>query len=229
MNHLHETKTYNLFPTLVVQDPIDVHESFKTQYLEKLKKEWFDGYKNESPENSGKSMIHLNVEYSEFFQSLKKSIEKYLKILSVDVSKVSIHITKSWVGYHNKDIPALKVHNHNAADISFCYYLQSDETSDLFCVHPIKNNNEISGGLFEPSEQNPILTETNTYNCNAYSIVPLEGTVLIFPSCLPHSTIKRKNLRDRYVIAGDVKVTLKPQFVKQVHSIPHPSQWLELE
>jgi len=224
-----ETIVHQVFPVAVIQEQIDIHQSFKKEYFEDLKTEWFNGYENESPENSGKSFIHLNEKYVDFFKSLKKSVNNYLTLLGVDTSKVNLHVTKSWVGYHNKDIPPLKIHNHNASDISFCYYLQCDETSDKFCVHPYKNYNEVSGGLFEVSDQNPILNSTNYYNCDSYGITPVEGSVLIFPSSLAHSTIKQANVSDRYVIAGDIKLTLKPEYYNHMQSIPHPSQWLDLE
>ena len=74
-------KVHEVFPTLVVQDRIDVHEEFKEQYFEELKSLWFDGYNNETPENSGRCSLHLNPNYLMFFQSLKKSVCKYLDLL----------------------------------------------------------------------------------------------------------------------------------------------------
>jgi sulfatase maturation enzyme AslB (radical SAM superfamily) len=41
---------------------------------------------------------------------------------------LNINIIKSWIGYHNKNIPQLKPHIHNNSDISFCYYL------NRFCI-----------------------------------------------------------------------------------------------
>ena len=222
-------KVHEVFPIAVGHDMIECHEKFKEKYFEELKNEWFNGYENESPENSGKCSIHLNARYIDFFKDLKKSVEKYLVLLGVDVSKVTLHVTKSWIGYHNKNIPPLKAHTHNASDISFCYYLQSDESSDKFCLHPIKNYNEVTGALFEVSKQNPITTVSNKYNCDTYAISPLEGSVIIFPSALPHSTLKQPNLNDRYVIAGDIQVTLKPEHYHHMQSIPHPTQWLDLD
>ena len=55
-------KVHEVFPTLVVQDRIDVHEEFKEQYFEELKSLWFDGYNNETPEHlpefSGVSLLY---------------------------------------------------------------------------------------------------------------------------------------------------------------------------
>ena len=220
-------KIHEVFPTLICQDRIDVHEEFKEKYFKELKTLWFDGYKNETPENSGRCSLHLNPNYIMFFESLKRSVCRYLDILEVEHEKLNINFTKSWVGYHNKDIPGLNMHNHNAADISITYYLSSDETSDKFCAHTQFNNNEVSESLFETGKLN-LIKKFNNYNCNKYTITPKEGTVLIFPSSLLHSTLKKENIGDRYTIPGDIKLSLKPEYNLYHQSIPHPSQWLEL-
>ena len=136
-------------------------------------------------------------------------------------------MSKWWKEHHNKDIPGLNMHNHNAADISFTYYLSSDETSDKFCAHTQFNNNEVSESLFEIGKLN-LIKKFNNYNCNKYTITPKEGTVIIFPSSLLHSTLKKENIGDRYTIPGDIKLSLKPEYNLYHQSIPHPSQWLEL-
>ena len=221
-------KVHEVFPTLVVQDRIDVHEEFKEQYFEELKSLWFDGYNNETPENSGRCSLHLNPNYLMFFQSLKKSVCKYLDLLEVDHEKLDINIIKSWVGYHNKDIPGLNPHTHNGADISFCYYLSSDETSDKFCAHQITNTNEVAGALFEPSDRFNVMKKYNRYNCNKYTITPHEGTVVIFPSSLLHSTLKKQNIGERYTIPGDIKLCLKSKYNLHHQSLPSPDLWLKV-
>ena len=221
-------KVHEVFPILVAQDTIEMHEEFKNQYFEELKSLWFNGYENETPENSGRCSLHLNKNYTSLFQSLKKCICNYLDLLEIDYEKLNINFVKSWVGYHNKDIPQLKPHIHNGSDISFCYYLSSDDTSDKFCVHNLNNVNEVSGNIFEPSNKYNIIKKFNKYNCGNYTMTPHEGTLIIFPSSLSHSTLKKQNLKDRYVIAGDVKLCLKPEYNLHHQSMPHPSLWLSL-
>jgi hypothetical protein len=221
-------KVHEVFPILILQDVIEYHQKFKNEYFEELKSLWFNGYENETPENSGRCSLHLNKDYINFFKELQSSILKYLDLLEVDHQKLNINFIKSWVGYHNKDIPQLNPHIHNGADISFCYYLSSDDTSDKFCVHNSNNMNEISGNLFEPSDKFNTIKKFNKYNCGNYTITPTEGTVIIFPSNLMHSTLKKENLKNRYVIAGDVKLCLKPEYNLHHQSMPHPSLWLTL-
>jgi uncharacterized protein (TIGR02466 family) len=221
-------KIHEVFPTLILQDEIEIHYEFKEKHFDELKKMWFNGYENETPENSGRCSIHLNSNYRELFTCFQKSVQKYLNLLEVCYEKFNINFTKSWVGYHNKDIPNLKPHIHNGSDISFCYYLSSDSTSDKFCVHNSNNMNEISGNIFEPSNKYNTIKKFNKYNCPNYTITPKEGTIIIFPSNLTHSTLKKENLSDRYVIAGDVKLCLKEEYNLHHQSMPHPNLWLTL-
>ena len=219
-------KVHEVFPILIAQEEIDVHQEFKNQYFEELKTLWFNGYENETPENSGRCALHLNPNYKFFFESLKRSVINYLDLLEVESHKLSFHITKSWIGYHNKDIPQLKPHTHNAADISFCYYISSDLSSDKFCVHNKENLNEVADALFETGDKYNLIRKFNRYNCDHYTITPHEGTVVIFPSKLIHSTLKKDNLTDRYVIAGDIKLCLKEEYKLHHQALPHPNQWL---
>lgn len=221
MNKVHE-----IFPLIVYQGSIDSHDYMK-KHIDVLREYWFDGYENESPENSGRIFLHGNCKYEMFFDSLKKNIDEYMKHLNVDHEKLSYFISKSWVGYHNNEVPALNIHNHNEANISFVYYLKSSDNSDKFCVTQHTNRNENTGALFQTGQGN-LMTSYNKYNCNNYTITPTEGTVLLFPSDTLHSTIKGEDTEERIVIAGDVRVTLKPECTTYHQACTHPTQWLEL-
>ena len=54
MNKVHE-----MFPLVVHQGTIDCHEQFKKDNLDSLRDYWFNGYKNESPECSGRIFLHV--------------------------------------------------------------------------------------------------------------------------------------------------------------------------
>ena len=53
-------KVHEVFPTVVAQDRIDVHDEFKNEYFNELKYLWFDGYNNQTKENSGRCSLHLD-------------------------------------------------------------------------------------------------------------------------------------------------------------------------
>ncbi len=223
MNKIHE-----IFPLVVYQDSIDCHNEFKKENLNSLKEYWFNGYENESPEYSGRIFLHNDPQYNIFFNDLKRSIDNYFYHLNVDYSKLNYHVTKSWVGYHTKEVPELNPHYHNESNISFVYYLQSSKDSDKFCVSQNNNINENTGGLFEPSNQRNTLLTYNKYNCNHYTITPYEGTVLLFPSNIYHHTLKSKKEDERIVIAGDVRITLKEEYYNHHQGCTHPNQWKQI-
>lgn len=225
MNKVHE-----MFPLVVYQGMVDCHEEFKNKNLDSLRDYWFNGYQNESPEYSGKIFVHHQQKYKPFFDSLKKNIDQYMEHLNVNYNLLNYHIIKSWVGCHLTDeTPSITPHYHNESNISFVYYLKTDETSDKLCIHQPKNCNEVVGGLFETADQRNILLGFNKYNCNYYTITPKEGTVVIFPSNTYHFTQKFTERKgERIVIPGDVRITLKRESPDYHQGSTHPSQWLEL-
>ena len=96
-----------------------------------------------------------------FFKELRTHIDNYFDCMIVDHSKLDYHIIKSWVGYHkDNETPSVKPHNHNASDLSFVYYLNTDSTSDKFCVAQEKNPNECVGDLFTTAIQRIRLVDT---------------------------------------------------------------------
>ena len=225
MNRVHE-----IFPLVIYQNTIDCHQQFKDEHLDEVKEYWFNGYKNESPECSGKIFLHKDYRYKFFFDDLKTSIDFYHQNLGVDFRKLDYHITKSWVGYHKDDeTPSIPAHFHNEANLSFVYYLKTDKSSDKFCLQQAQNRNESVSGMFEVANENNILLNYNKYNCNFYTITPHEGSVIIFPSNVLHFTQKKeKRVDERIVIAGDVRVTLKPEYHNHHQGSTHPSQWSQL-
>lgn len=225
MNKIHE-----VFPLVVYQGTVDCHKEFKEQNLDSLRDYWFDGYQNESPEFSGKIFVHHQKKYELFFKSLKKNLDEYMQHLNVDHTLLSYHVIKAWVGHHKDDsTPVIAPHYHNESNISFVYYVHTDETSDKFVISRAKNYNEVAGGLFETANSKNTLLGFNRYNCNHYTITPIEGTVLLFPSSTLHSTQKfTQRIGERLVIPGDIRITLKENNPDYHQGSTHPSQWLEL-
>lgn len=225
-----ENKFHEIFPLVVYQGVVECHNEFKSKNLNTLREYWFNGYINESPEYSGRIFAHLNEDNKALFKELRTHIDNYFKILNVDHSKLDYHVIKAWVGCHlNDDTPSVKPHTHNESNLSFVYYLKSDETSDKFCIAQQKNHNECVGDLFQTAIQRNLIIGYNKYNCNVYTITPIEGSILIFPSNIGHFTQKFTKRKDeRIVIAGDIRVTLNRDNPDYHQGSTHPSQWLEL-
>ena len=225
-------KVHEVFPLIIYQGNVDGHDEFKKN-LEDIKKYWFNGYKYESPEGSERIFLHHNEKYIDFFSvHIRKVFDEYFDSLNIDYNKLSYHICKSWVVYHKDDTtPPMAPHKHNEANISFVYYLNTDETSDKFVVtqHPDRNVNQVCQGFFDVADELNLMTGFNRYNCNMYTITPKEGTCIVMPSETYHQTIKNQpRVNERVAIAGDVRVTLKPEQFRHHQGCTHPSQWLEI-
>lgn len=225
-------KVHEIFPLVVYQGDVSCHNEFK-ENLEDIKKYWFNGYKYESPEGSERIFLHHNEKYQEFFKvGIRQVFDEYFDTLNIDYSKLNYHICKSWVVYHKDDTtPPLAPHKHNEANISFVYYLNTDETSDKFVVNQNSDNNlnQVCMGFFDVADELNLMTGFNRYNCNSYTITPREGSCIVMPSETYHHTIKKQpRLSERVAIAGDVRVTLKPEHYRHHQGCTHPSQWLEI-
>jgi uncharacterized protein (TIGR02466 family) len=219
-----------MFPTIVYQGTVECHQEFKKKNLDSLRSYWFNGYENESPEYSGRIFTHQKPEYRQFFKELRTHVDNYFKVLNVDYNKLDYHIIKSWVGCHlNDETPSIKPHTHNESNLSYVYYVKTDETSDKLCIAQPKNKNECVEDLFQTAIQRNLITSYNQYNCNYYTVTPKEGTVVIFPSNIGHFTQKITTRKDeRIVMPGDIRVTLKREHFDYHQGSTHPSQWLEL-
>ena len=91
-----------------------------------------------------------------------------------------------------------------------------------------RNRNEFNWWIIRDFYEKNTLLGYNRYNCNFYNITPIEGSVLVFHN-LTHGTQKIMDRTDeRLVIAGDIRVTLKPEHYKHHQGCTHPSQWLQL-
>jgi len=229
LNH----QVYEIFPTVIYRGEIECHQEFKEKYLEELCQYWHwapDLPRDEmtSPENSGRYFLHHNENYKEFFDCLVDNVRQYLRVLGVDESKLNVYITKSWLNIQDSECPEIKMHNHNCSDISFCYYMQSNETSDKLCFHRKENPNEVSGFMFQTTvnPDNNLITCYNKYNCSKYTVSPIEGTVILFPSLMLHSTLNtmHRNI-NRIGIAGDITLTLREGNEKSEFSRIDPSTW----
>ena len=130
MNKVHE-----VFPLIVYQGSVDSHNYMK-KHIDVLREYWPNGYENESPEYSGRIFAHEKDYCKPFFKDLRNNIDNYMRHLNVNHELLDYYVTKSWVGYHKDDeTPSVPAHFHNESNISFVYYVHTNESSDKFCVN----------------------------------------------------------------------------------------------
>lgn len=234
VNPKHEI--YEIFPTVIYRGAVDCHQEFKDNYLKELCEYWhyaedLPREELQSPENSGRYFLHHEEKYSSFFNCLDKNVRQYLNILNVNESLMNVYVTKSWLNIHKENLPDIKVHTHNCSDISFCYYLNCNETSDKLCFHQLKNNNEVSEFMFQTTSSGKynLISSYNKYNCNNYTVTPIEGTLILFPSSMMHSTMQIADRTDQRIsICGDITLTLKEDYLKCEYSRLDPSLWRKI-
>jgi hypothetical protein len=221
-------KVHEIFPIVIGQDLFESHEEFKLNHLEEIK---LIQERNKEHNLPDLYFLHLNIKYMEFFKSLKNSIENYLILLGADPNVVNLHVVRSWVESYDSNTGCVNHHNNKSSDLSFRYYLKTTEDKqDVVCFESGSYQNELSEGIFNFSADGSMIRNLNKYNCLGYAIPPVEGSLLMFPSPLKVSTeLNQEDLDARYVIAGDIKITLKPKHYQISQSIPHISQWLDLE
>jgi hypothetical protein len=221
-------KVHEIFPIVIGQDLFESHEEFKLNHFDEIR---LTQERNKEYNLPDFYFLHLNIKYMEFFKSLKNSIENYLILLGVDPSFVNLHVVRSWTESYDLNNGCIDHHNHKSSDLSFRYYLKtSDDKPDVVCFESGNYQNELSEGIFNFSKDRGMIKNLNKYNCLGYAIPPTEGSLLMFPSPLTISTeLNQDNLDSSYVIAGDIKITLKPKHYQISQSIPHTSQWLDLE
>lgn len=221
-------KVHEIFPIVIGQDLFESHEEFKLNNFDEIKLLQEKNQKYSSPDIY---FLHLNLKYSEFFKSLKNSIENYLILLGVDLNFINLHIVRSWIESFDNDCGWTNHHNQDACDISFRYYLNmKNDRPDVVCFESKSYQSELSKGIFSFSKDRGMIKNVNKYNCWGYGLPPTEGSILLFPTPLKIDTeLNQENADPRYVIAGDIKFTLKPKHYQISQSIPHHSQWLDLD
>lgn len=221
-------KVHEIFPIVIGQDLFESHDEFKLNHFEEIK---LIQERNREYSLPDLYFLHLNIKYMDFFKSLKNSIENYLILLGADPNLVNLHVVRSWVESYDSNTGCANHHNHNSSDISFRYYLKTiGDNPDVVCFESGNYKNELSQGILNFCNEGNMIRNLNKYNCLGYAIPPVEGSLLMFPSLLKVSTeINTEPTEARYVIAGDIKLTLKPKHYQSSQSIPHTSQWLDLE
>ena len=146
---------------------------------------------------------------------------------------------KEGLGWGNiRELPVIP-HWHQSSDLSFVYYLSSNETSDRLYIENGYANQNNPDAFLETSYSNNRITgfikEWNKYNTQYHTFDPIEGSVIIFPSHLYHYA-RRFTMRKGYRVAvsGDVTITSSEvdyNFGTDMWSpqvATHPKFWKEL-
>ena len=147
------------------------------------------------------------IQLRELRGKIDQGILEYMKHLGVDMTKISMNITTSWVNrYARGDLT--HQHHHSNSIISGVYYLEDcDETA------PIQFHRAPGYVNLWPNTINLPIQQHNALNIDVVTVIPKMGELIMWPSHLAHSVPPNQSDTDRHTIAFNtfVKGTLDPQ------------------
>ena len=147
------------------------------------------------------------IQLRELRGKIDQGITEYMKHLGVDMTKISMNITTSWVNrYARGDLT--HQHHHSNSIISGVYYLEDcDETA------PIQFHRAPGYVNLWPNTINLPIQQHNALNIDVVTVIPKAGELIMWPSHLAHSVPPNQSDTERHTIAFNtfVKGTLDPQ------------------
>jgi hypothetical protein len=112
----------------------------------------------------------------------------------------------------------MRYHSHTTSDISFVYYLDVPENSDVISFANMHKPNEIFPGSLDDGRDysHNLIREYCTANFNSYHFYPHEGMFVAFPGNMNHGTIANPKATKpfegrRVAVVGDTSLYLKPE------------------
>jgi len=212
---------FYMFPTAVYKNVVEGYQQYNVLLRDKLKKYIFKSDEDTlTGEIIGQIDIHLIPELNGFFEAISSNIRHYLYSLGLKEELLDIYFTKTWLSIiDNKDLH-MRYHNHTSADISYVYYLDVPENSDVISFKNVSKPNDIFPGAFDDGRdpEKTLIREYNTANFNSYHLFPEEGMLVAFPGNLTHGTLANPNADKpfegrRVAVVGDISIHLKPNVV----------------
>jgi uncharacterized protein (TIGR02466 family) len=185
-----EVKLHNIFPTSIFQSNIGVDKKIKRQLIN----EAYDFIYQKDIKNGSVTVNKFILNKDNYKSLAKKILDKLSFVIfeSYQVDrKLKFYITNSWCIKHEKgDIAEL--HHHTNCIFSGVYYFQTPKNSGDIIFK--SKDNIFSSTLSIPTDQ----------NLREHKIKVEEGTLLLFPSHLPHCTEVSKSNKHRYSLAFNV-------------------------
>lgn len=208
-----------MFPTMIYSAVLGDHERYDKLIMDNMGKHGFNSQTLITGEPEGKSTVHCDPAFDDFFREIAAHVEQYANQFSIKPSLFDYFITKTWYVIVNNTAQKIKYHIHSAGHFSFVYYACLPPLSDILSFSNTHEPNAFFEGLFDtnPDTSRNLIGDITEFNCKSYSIMPQQGQLVIFPSKLPHGTIQHPDNVNgifpgqRVGISGDVNMILKPE------------------
>jgi len=183
------SKIHNVWPVPLYETIIDI------------KDEWVNWVKSLDYQR----MYSKNGDYTKDFYLLDQIPELKNKIIQhkddffynqLGASKhIELNLENSWANQHSSGDYAQE-HFHENSMLSGCVYFDVPKNSgNIEFIRPNLYNNLFTNTVSVDYEY------WNNYNCRQFWIEPVRGTLLFFPSWLPHSVGENKTNEKRYSLA----------------------------
>ena len=230
-------ESVNIFPTSIYVGEIENHSEYKKIFYDKIYKKF--EYEQIDPktktihttsENQGNSLIHLEEDLDILFGQISGHIKNYLQNILSLKDIFEIVITKSWLSRAQGVDQEIPWHIHSPSHISFIYYLNIPEHSHTIRFSNQHHPNAVFPAIFAyngDGEEFNMINQYNDFNCEFYSIPPEEGTIILFPSSLPHCTKSISNdfKGERLGISGDAILVLNEKYKSYSHGFLNEKYW----
>ena len=147
------------------------------------------------------------IQLRELRGRVESGIVEYMAHLGVDMDKISMNITTSWVNRYSKG-NSTHQHHHSNSIVSGVYYLEDCDTTA-----PIQFHRAPGYVNLWPNTVNLPIKTHNALNIDVITVIPKAGELIMWPSHLAHSVPPNQSDTARYTIAFNtfVKGTLDPQ------------------
>lgn len=228
-------QVFDIFPTTIYCNKLDNHEKYKKAFYDiypkydypqetilKNGEEWY----NTTSENTGNPFIHIDKNLTELFDEIIENVKIYVHDVLEYENIFDYVITKSWLSRSRASHENINWHDHANSDISFTYYLNTPPNSHVLRFSNNSNLNGLLGGL-NKSDVKDAVRNTNVHNASTFHLEPKEGTLVLFPSSLGHSTAYARDfVGERLGIAGDIILVFKEDSTNDFSmGFIHPKYW----
>ena len=224
-------ETFSIFPTTIYLGELDNHEKCKEEFYKVYPK--FDYEENDRnntvSENVGNPFIHLEPTLDPLFQEIVNHIKIYLFDVMKYKDIFNYMITKTWLS-RARDKKEIPWHIHSTSQISFAYYVNMPPDSHQIQFANSNISNEFFGGINRENKHGyhdrEMVKEYNPLNAQSFFMSPPEGSIILFPSNIQHSTKAIEGFKgERLAIVGDVTLTLKEDQLNYSTGYIDPRYW----
>ena len=184
-----------LFPEAIYTEKLDLDEEYLNQYYDKQSWLTYKGTEKVGVFTEISKNSQLLKEMPEIEVAILTSLKKYTS--NVLKYKNDFKVTTSWFTKTEKNQFSI-MHNHANSMFSAVYYFGNNVNSEIRFEKKSMSMWEIKP------------TEHNEFNCDTDTMVIENGTIIIFPSYLPHQVVEhkdnvtRKSLAVNFIPVGEI-------------------------